>query len=116
MTGFGRAMTIRLVAACAALGMAGCISGPVEIGGPPATSYDVSRPRTIASSACGFILFAVLPFNLHNGVRRANDSLLAQAGGDYVTDVKIGSSWTYAFVGTVHCVQMQALAFPRRSI
>lgn len=111
-----RGFRVRLVAASAALGMSGCISGPVELGSPSSSSYDASRPRSISSSACGFILFAVLPLNLHNGVRRANEALLAEANGDHVTAVKIGSSWTYAFVGTVHCVQMQALAFPRRSI
>jgi hypothetical protein len=115
MTRIRSEIRVRLLAAGAALGMAGCISGPVELGSPPSSAYDMSRPRTLSSSSCGFILFAVLPLNLHNGVQRANEALLAQASGDYVTDVKIGSSWVYAFVGTVHCVQMQALAFPKRS-
>jgi hypothetical protein len=100
------------VAVCIAGSLLACASGPVEIGSKPGMTYDATRPRFLSSSACGFILFAVLPFNLHNGVERASAQLATQAGGDYLTDVKIGSSWSYALVGTVHCVQMQAVAYP----
>ena len=45
----------------------------------------------------------------------AYDSLMSQAEGDYVTDIKVREKWTYAFVGTVYCTELEATAYPRLS-
>ncbi len=37
------------------------------------------------------------------------------AGNDYITDIKIQESWTYAFVGTVYTTAYTAMAYPEKT-
>ena len=114
MNARSRRVCAGLIAGCVAIGSLACASGPVPLGSPVTQAYDASRPSTLSTGACGFMLFALIPFGLHSSLKRAQESLIAQAGNGYVTDVKVGTHWIYAFVGTLHCVDMEATAYPRR--
>jgi hypothetical protein len=38
--------------------------------------------------------------------------LRAQAGSDFISDIKIKESWTYGLVGTVYTTRLEAKAYP----
>ena len=105
----------RLLAYAFLLCALGCTSGPVPLGSPGAPEYDAEKGRPISSSGCGFMLLAFIPIRVAHTLDRAHAALMAKAENDYVTDVKIGTRWTYAYIGTVHCIQIEATAYPLRS-
>ena len=106
--------TLRVWALVVAAASMACASGPVRLGTPIPTAFDASSAEPVVSSACGFMLFAFIPLGVAGSLNRAHASLLDKAPERYVTDVKIGTHWTYALVGTVQCVDMQATAYTMR--
>ena len=102
----------------ALLGLAGCSGAPVRLGEgarPAAGEVDYSRGRTLSASASGFQLLLFIPINVNDRQERAWQLLRGQAGGDYITDVKIQESWTWAFIGTVYKTTLEATAYPRKT-
>lgn len=93
-----------------AAAIAGCAGTPVALGNRSSDAKPVGSERTLTSKACGFQLLLVIPIGVNDRLDRAYQQLQGQAGGDYVTDVKIQESWTYAFVGTNYCTTLQARA------
>jgi hypothetical protein len=90
-----------------------CTSTPVRLG----TGSDAPPPqgsvREIASEACGFQLFVLIPISVNARQERAYTDLQAQAAGDVITDVEVEEHWFYAFVGTGYCTSMRAKAIKR---
>ena len=37
-------------------------------------------------------------------------------GRDYITNIKVEESWTYAFIGTVYTTTIKAMAYPRKIV
>ena len=103
-------ITVALVAAIAS---AGCHGTPVTIESPPNVSYDSSKGRLVSASATGFQLLLLIPISINDRHERAYEALQVQVGDDYLTDVKIQESWTYALVGTLYTVKMVGTAYPR---
>ncbi len=93
----------------------GCFSQPIRIGflDPSMDTIDFTKGRPISASASGFQLLLFIPISLNDRQARAYAELQSEAGTDYITDVKIEESWTYAFVGTVYKTTMKAMAYPR---
>lgn len=107
----GLAIACLLLVACSGMPMrTGSANQPVDT-----TSIDFSKGRTISASASGFQLLLLIPISINNRHERAFRTLLGQAGGDYVTDVRINESWTYALVGTVYKTTLEATAYPQRT-
>lgn len=96
-----------------ALASTGCAGKSVALGSSPGVSYDRTQGRTVSGSASGFQLLLLIPININDRHERAYESLLAAAAGDVVTDVRVQESWTYALIGTVYKVQMDAMVYPR---
>ncbi len=96
-----------------ALACAGCAGKSVALGSAPTASYDRTQGRPVSGSASGFQLLLLIPIQINDRHERAYESLLAAAGGDVVTDVRVQESWTYAVIGTIYKVQMDAVAYPR---
>lgn len=112
--------TSRLTAigvAIVSLLLAACSGAPIKTGEANqyagATSIDTYRGRNISATASGFQLLLFIPINVNSRHERAWKALLAQAGGDYVTNIKINESWSYGFVGTVYRTTLEATAYPR---
>ena len=99
--------------ACLAMCSLACASGSIQLGSPVSENYDTSRSRVIETGACGFMLLALIPFRVASSLERAHADLLKQARGDYVTNIRIGTHWIYAFVGTVHCTDIEGTAYSR---
>ena len=102
----------------ALFGLAGCSGTPVrfDAGARPAGGeIDYSRGRSLSASASGFQLLLFIPININDRQERAWQLLRGQAGGDYITDVKIQESWTWAFIGTVYKTTLEATAYPRKT-
>jgi hypothetical protein len=72
-----------------------------------------STGRTIKASASGFQLLLFIPININDRQERAFQLLQAQAGDDYITNIAVDESWTWAFVGTVYRTTLTADAYPR---
>ncbi|HEX5710675.1 MAG TPA: hypothetical protein VFX68_04950 [Sulfuricurvum sp.] len=94
----------------------GCAGKPITFKSVDPKSYaDVKdKGRTITGSASGFQLLLLIPINVNTRHESAYGQLLAQANGDYITDVKIQESWSYAFVGTVYTTTITATAYPKK--
>jgi len=92
---------------------AGCTGVPVNFNAMPEQPHDTTRGRAVESSACGFQLLLVIPISINDRAERAYNQLTGAAGGDYVTDIRVNETWTYAFVGTMYCTEMHAMAYPK---
>ncbi len=95
----------------------GCAGKPIRFGvveQQDNINIDFTRGRTLSASASGFQLLLFIPININDRHERAYQILRGQAGNDYITDIKIQESWTYAFVGTVYTTTIKAMAYPRK--
>lgn len=94
----------------------GCAGKPITFKSVDPKSYaDVKdKGRAITGSASGFQLLLLIPIGVNSRHEDAYNQLLAQAGGDIITDVKIQESWSYAFVGTVYTTTITATAYPKK--
>ena len=98
--------------------IAGCVGKPISVGTVDPkfdnANIDITTGRSISASASGFQLLLLIPISINDRHERAYEILRGQAGNDYITDVKIKESWTYAFVGTVYTTTIEATAYPRQ--
>lgn len=94
-----------------------CAGSPVRLSTtdqvPPATEIDRTSGRQVSASASGFQLLLLVPININDRQQRAFELLAAQAGGDYLTNISVEESWTWALVGTVYTTRMTATAYRR---
>jgi hypothetical protein len=97
----------------------GCSGVPIRFGGDTPNydrkNVDFSKGREISGQASGFQLFMFIPINVNHRHEQAYQQLLEAAGSDYITDVKIEESWTYAYVGTVYSTMIKATAYPHKA-
>lgn len=76
------------------------------------SKIDLTRGREVSAQASGFQLLLFIPININDRHERAYQSLRAQAGSDFLSDVKIKESWTYGLVGTLYTTRFEAKAYP----
>ena len=93
----------------------GCSGTPVHIKTASPKLYEnvTDKGKTITASASGFQLLLFIPIDINDRQQRAYQMLEAQAGGGYITDVKIKEEWTYALVGTSYKTTMTATVYPK---
>jgi hypothetical protein len=95
------------------MALAGCTGSPVKFASVPQQSYDFSKGRPVTASACGFQLLLVIPISTNDRAERAYSDLVSKTVGEYITNISVQESWYWAFVGTVYCTEMQAMAYPK---
>ncbi len=99
--------------------MIGCAGTPIRFGGNDPNfdrnNVDFSKGREVISEASGFQLLLLIPININNRHEQAFQQLKAYAGRDYITDIQIEESWTWAFIGTVYTTRMKATAYPHKT-
>lgn len=76
---------------------------------------DLNRGRPITAEASGFQLLLLIPIGINDRQQRAYQLLRAEAGADYISNIKVQESWTYALLGTIYKTKMTAIAYPRKS-
>ena len=93
----------------------GCAGQPIRVGflDPSMGTIDFTKGRPISADAGGFQLLLFIPISINDRQAVAYGRLQSQAGTDYITDVKIKESWTYALVGTIYTTTIEAMAYPR---
>jgi hypothetical protein len=105
--------------AIACLLLAACSGAPIRTGVAnqriDTANIDFGKGRRISASASGFQLLLLIPISINSRHERAYRILLSQAGSDYVTDIKLNESWTYALVGTVYKTTLEAMAYPQKA-
>ena len=96
--------------------LTGCSGKPVTFNSVDPKLYADKKAdaRTISSEASGFQLLLFFPISVNDRHEQAYNALKGQANGDYITDIKITESWTYAFVGTVYTTKMTATVYPKK--
>lgn len=98
------------------LSLVACTGMPVHTGVNnkhiDTANVDFSKGRRVSGTASGFQLLLFIPININNRHVRAYELLLAQASGDYISDIKVDESWTYGLVGTVYSTSIEAMAYP----
>lgn len=94
----------------------GCAGKPITFKSvDPKVYADVKdKGREITASDSGFQLLLLIPLGVNSRHENAYNELLEKANGDYITDVKIKESWSYAFVGTVYTTTITATAYPKK--
>ncbi len=98
--------------AFATTGLLGCTGTMVRIPNVPERAYDSSAGKQLSAEASGFQLLLWIPIGTNQVHQQCYQSLQLQAQGHFITDVRFQDSWTYAFVGTVYTVKMEATAYP----
>lgn len=96
--------------------LSGCAGKPITFKTVDPKMYEdvKEKGRTISASASGFQFLLVIPISVNDRHQSAYGQLMAQANGDYITDVKIEESWTYALLGTVYTTTITATAYPKK--
>ena len=96
--------------------LSGCTGKPINFGNfdqeVNRANIDFSKGVDISGQASGFQLLLVIPLNVNDRHERAYQILRAQAGRDYISDIKIKESWTYGLVGTLYTTRIEAKAYP----
>ena len=108
----------RIMAIATIASVAACTGVPAKLAAnDPAVSQNVdfNKGRPISARGCGFQLMLFFPIVVNDRLARANNSLASQAHGDYIANIKVTESWKYAFIGTVYCTQLDAMAYPKKS-
>ena len=94
----------------------GCSGKPVTFNSvdPKLYADKKGESRTISGEASGFQLLLFIPISVNDRHQQAYDVLKGKANGDYITDIKVTESWTYALVGTIYTTKITATAYPKK--
>lgn len=106
-----------LVCAVALLLCSGCAGTPIqfpEYDGQVETEYDFTKGRLISAEASGFQLLLFIPIGTNTRHEKAYRRLKMIARDDYISDIKVKETWTYAFVGTLYSTRLEATVYPRK--
>jgi hypothetical protein len=101
----GLRLLATLILAC---GISGCSGALTPVGPKPPESYASVGPAT--GSACGFLLFDLIPLGINDRVERAYAEALRRDSATALLDTKITNSWYYVFFGVVHCTEVAGVA------
>ena len=108
--------TISKLAILAFFILTSCSGVPIKFGSSDRNfnikSVDFTKGRDISATASGFQLLLFIPININDRHERAYQILRAQAGDNYLTNIKIKESWTYGLVGTVYTTKLEGTLYP----
>lgn len=111
---FNKTISGLVILAC--LAISSCSGVPIQFGDSSKkvnnSTVDFTRGREISATASGFQLLLVIPININDRQERAYQILRAQAGNDYLTNIRITESWTYGLVGTVYTTRLEGTVYP----
>lgn len=109
---------IIMVVTIAVLGFwfSGCAGKPITFKSVDPKAYEdvKDKGRKITASASGFQLLLFIPIGINDRHQNAYHQLLAEANGDYITDINIEESWTYGLIGTSYITTITATAYPKK--
>lgn len=102
-----------LLIACTFLTLIGCAGTPITLKSFPAKDIIQTSSRPISAQACGFQLLLFIPININSRLEQAYSALQEEAGNDKIANLRIEEYWRYAFVGTVYCTRLTAIAYKK---
>jgi hypothetical protein len=101
-------LTLGLACGVLLIATGGCRSHVATIAPFPPSDYtDAGRVR---SSACGFLLFNVIPIRVHSRAHRAYAEAVRRSSAWGLTDTSITDRWYFAGAGTLLCTDIEATA------
>jgi len=107
---------ISLIIAGASLFLSGCAGTPVSLKSFPASDIIQTSSRPISAEACGFQLLLFIPISINSRLERAFYELQEKAGEYNMANLSIEESWIYAFVGTIYCTRLDAIAYQKKQL
>jgi hypothetical protein len=96
---------LALVAAITVVTAVGCMSRPVRVGTPPPESQDVIGLRF--ASACGVLLFDLIPLGINDRVERAYDQAVRSSGASALRNPTVQDNWYWIGVGDMLCTDIE---------
>lgn len=105
--------TIALLIVATSLLLSGCTGTPITLKSFPATEIVQTSSRPISAEACGFQLFLFIPININSRLESAFQDLQQQAGNDKIANLSIEEYWRYAYIGTLYCTKLDAIAYQK---
>jgi len=113
---YSKMFLIRPLCVCVlAFSCAGCIGSKVHFEDIPLDRADLTRGRPVEGSSTGFQLLCLIPIGINDRHEEAYWRLKRAAGNDFVTDIKVQESWTWAYIGTIHKTTLTAISYPEKS-
>lgn len=103
-------MTRRLVAtAAAAVCLAGCSGAFVNVAPTPPARYVTSGEAI--GTACGVLLFNIIPIQVNDRTERAYKQALQRANAEGLLDTTVTDRWYFIYVGGLYCTDVQGVGF-----
>jgi hypothetical protein len=94
-----------LIASCALLGCSGPL---VHLAPPPPAQYAVVAPSS--GTACGLLLFGVIPIGVNDRNRRAYDEAVEEARATSLIDTTVRTRWYWTPLGSLQCNDIEGTA------
>jgi len=113
MKSFGKKVGPVLCSFVLAMGC-GCIGSKVHFEDIPVAKVDMTRGRTVEGCTSGFQLLCLIPIGINGRQESAYWKLRRAAGNDFVTDIGVEESWTWAYIGTIHKTRLIGTAYPEK--
>ena len=88
--------------------VAGCSSNAVRVGPRPPDPYQVIGPAQ--GSACGVLLFDVIPLDTNSCVERAYGEAVASSRATTLIDTQVRDRWYFIGIGQLLCTDVQGTA------
>lgn len=93
----------------------GCAGTPVHFSDAPIDKIDLSRERHVTAKAASVHLFDLIPIGINDRHVNAYEKLQAEAGNDYLTNIKIQDSWSWVVIGHKYTTVLTADAYPEKT-
>ncbi len=110
-------MSVRTLVGAGLLALvgAGCTGMRVEFENAPLERLDLTRGRKVMGKASSLSLFEVIPIGVNDRQFRAYENLMAAAGNDHVTDIRVIDTWAYVWIGLKYGTIMTGTAYPEKT-
>lgn len=96
-------------AAFIALALAGCSGKFTKVG--PERPVHYTPTGEAHGSACGVLLFNLIPINLNDRTERAYQQAIKTAGAEGLIDPTLVDRWYFIYVGGLYCTDVQGTGY-----
>jgi len=99
----------RLASTAVALSLAGCTGNFTHLAPPPPPQHVTTREAT--GSACGVLLFNLIPIQFNDRTERAYQQALQRADAEGLLDTTVTDRWYFIYVGGLYCTDVHGVGF-----
>jgi hypothetical protein len=99
---------------CCSISFIACAGNTYQL---PLPQYDTAQYEEVgraSETAMGAHIFGLFPAGLNNKTERAIQSVIAQRGGDAITDVTVKERWWWAYVLNLYQVDVEGTVLRKK--